>query len=630
MPNLAAQAESAASPLASQWVTGSCGVCLCAPCAADTGVLEPEARAICTVSCIKQPGVLLLTELVCSHDILRACSTSAPWGQFCKINALAMRCCIPVKGLDAVACMQEGSLPSCSTSTSLGPPLSPLTARNGPPSTTYAGLPLQEVAWQGMRPESLKSADICARLVAFRHAPHPGQPDTRSVGQGKSRQAGAARQHAKVHVGGMSSAGSQQRDRGSATDTTCLDSQNQLPAEPGESLRGSRPPDSHVLMSKKVLRGLLADLAQGLTDIAQLRQDAMTLRAPLAKSQQPSLQPSLIDSQHDKLPPSHPRTPATSPPEQRCSHTKDTQAPLRPLQHDHSSTSSRVGSQRRNRRSQPSQTAALPQNQRCATSPHMYSYAQPTGHPMVLWQGGLRCGRPLGIQRTSGSMPDAHDAGKRGSMLPACSAGALDHKIDRKKRRASAHTCQRDRVATVQQTLPGPGSAEVHDSERSHYDQQPKTEQLHRASAQVPLHASACLSRAQAAPQPQEEQQADPASNSSPCQHLKQRYLPVYSVFDDRGSTEGGVGGWQHDAQWNASQELPADVSDSYNSAPQCAHPQDAQGRPLHRRGDASDPTQESQENADLATAKAQAPKQHDVEEDVLRAALHAFAEKVS
>ncbi len=161
---------------------------------------------------------------------------------------------------------------------------------------------------------------------------------------------------------------------------------------------------------------------------------------------------------------------------------------------------------------------------------------------MTLWRGALRSESPLGSQpQKTRPVPHARDVVKHGSTLQASRADASESRKGRKALEADAHTSQEERADIAQKVLPHFRGVEGQSSKQQHGDEQPAREQLYKT--RTPLQGITNSSTAHAAPLPEKEEHPTPALSPSLCQHLKQRYLPVYSVFDERGNTVCNLGG---------------------------------------------------------------------------------------
>ena len=486
-------------------------------------------------------------------------------------------------------------------------------------------------------PESTIPAHFCARLGTSLQARHPSQGPTSSSRLGKCSLPGDAWQHNTLLPAGNSYPSSiEQSEQGPIDEGSRRTLQHELHVGAGRSFTDRRLSDDHVIVRKKILRQLMADLAQGLADIAQLRREAVTARAPPA----PCSQPLLLGSQQAGPSPTHPRTPDTDlPPQCRGQRLQpqDMQTSRPPLRPDHGDASRRIDRFKQQHRKEGGGVEALkslplPKVPQRGESPPRYSYVQPTGHSIVMWQSGLRSGRPPGSRRASRPMPHAHDMGRHKSSPDACSAGVLISKTSEKRGDTDAHTSHEDGTAAAQQSQPLSKGAEDHSSERLQCGQQPRTDMLHLTESQESLQASPESRTAQAAQLPGDKEHGTPTLSPSQCQHLRQRYLPVYSMFDRRGHLACDVGGQQCFAQWEACNEphLMPDAPDILGGPSRHDHSQDLHGRRLHDSIPESNPMQSQQTDADSASPGAQSTQHHSTEEDNLRAVLQAFTMRVS
>ncbi len=159
---------------------------------------------------------------------------------------------------------------------------------------------------------------------------HPGQRDTCTSRLGKSAHAKDACEHGLLPLTGHDHASTSQRPGKGTIKGGCRASMQHLEASKGS--HGGSLSDSHAIISKEILRDLMADLAQGLADIARLRQEAMSARAPLA----PCKTPPTLEIQYEGLPaPSH-RTPDNDLPQQCSSQEAGVRKPPQlPLQQHH-------------------------------------------------------------------------------------------------------------------------------------------------------------------------------------------------------------------------------------------------------------------------------------------------------
>ncbi len=431
-----------------------------------------------------------------------------------------------------------------------------------------------------MRPHSSGSAP---RPDTAQHARHPGRQATCTSRLGESAQTEGACEHGTLHLAGNEHAGSRQLpDKGGSRA-----SMQHLAA--GRGSHGGSLSDSHVIMSKRILRDLMADLAQGVADIAQLRQEATSAQAPPAPCNT-----QILEAHHDRL---------LAP---QCS-SQEAGIPQPHLQHDNARASNRGGHSRPGQQKpdraqtwQPA-TCSKPQAQQPARGPQEYTYAQPTGHPMTLWRGALHSERPLG-GRPQRNRPVLHagDVGKQGAFLQTSRAGASETRESRKTLENDVHTCKENRADAAQQILPQSKGTEGQTSQQQQGDEQPTMQHLHKAS--TPLHGGADASTAHAAPLPGKEECTTPALSPSLCQHLKQRYLPVYSVFDDRGEITCDLGGQDDTTCSFGSHKATLNGPRSPRSARQHAHANDTHCKPLYACGAAGSPIQSIHLNADTAS----------------------------
>lgn len=162
-----------------------------------------------------------------------------------------------------------------------------------------------------MRPELPDLSHLSVRPDTSWHAQHSSQQAAISSRLGGCSQHDDAWQHDALHLANNPSASSGQR-RGTVKKENFLSVQQELPVVAGVSLHESHLAAGRVVISKSMLEDLMADLAQSLADIAQLRQSvpAWTFHSPCKAS--PLLGPSHVDP-----PPAHPRSSDTDLP-QHC------------------------------------------------------------------------------------------------------------------------------------------------------------------------------------------------------------------------------------------------------------------------------------------------------------------------
>ena len=155
--------------------------------------------------------------------------------------------------------------------------------------------------------------------------------------------------------------------------------------------------------------------------------------------------PSLLGPSHDEPPPIQSRSPDTDLP-QHCDRQgvqhEDMHRSQPGIDHNRSGASNRGGHYKQNQktgRNPDLQAAAFPgpEAQQRTINPQEYSYAQPTGHPMTAWQGGLRRGKLLrsrGIARTvlhakHESVSNTGSAGPSKEGKPMCTEMVMTEQV---------------------------------------------------------------------------------------------------------------------------------------------------------------------------------------------------------
>ena len=291
-----------------------------------------------------------------------------------------------------------------------------------------------------------------------------------------------------------------------------------------------------VTISRSTLRAVMRDLAKGLADIQELRRTAE--KTILLSNQPPSPQCNR-PSPHDE-PPGTQTSAREDGQRAQLSTTRQGSArrKISPQVNQHSAGSKEFYTAKHSRQKATQKLGAEPIGHRKGGNlPH----APPTGHPMVRWQTSLRATEPPCCNHAScpWKSPKPHSEGpstpalqKKKSRDLSCSGKAstgVTQDLAAPQRRRALPSVRR-----MAEESSDPGDAQLHaqlhtESKGSH---QQETHLDHKQVG-TPLLAAALIA---------EQQGLVPASRAQPSQqHLRQRYLPVYSVFDEKESTAGGT-----------------------------------------------------------------------------------------
>jgi len=577
--------------------------------------------------------------------------------------------------------MQESVL-SGDTSASWGSSLLPLRSRDNSPRTGSTRPHYDGKAWQELSHQTTNTYQMHDWPDVRRHTHHSS---TRASSNGMLRKistADEAWQHDSSHSTHDLSVSSQQPHETRTAKQGCQHPQHVMPSEAGKGFHDKKLSIDSVIVSKQMLKALMKDLAKGFADIEQLRHDALTAHVLVTPSEQSTPQhaqhdglsgkkmlgalmedlaegladiaqlrhevktgyvqltscdqPSPWPSQHDKPSTPHLRSSETGPHRQQqsqTSHPLGVHASLASKRHARDTDRSRdVYTERCQKASSKGKKAEATRSKAgdgSASKQYEHTYAQPTGHPMVTWRTSLRFKKPLQSQRASQPVPHAHRKTDKGSSTNAGIAVASHGR----RRKADMHpdvqpgqqACSV--LGTAEHKLPDAGKHEDHSFKHERGDQGPGRKQLQQVEFREPQQP-----KLRAAGLSQEQQHGAPESSPAPCEPLKQRYLPVYSVFDE-GDAAAAWDTGDHAMQWNASHDSPQGIycaSGTAASHGQTAHEQHRHSRPLHENSTAGNPNQRLHIDVDVASPEAQATKGLHVKEDHLRAALSAFARRVS
>ena len=306
----------------------------------------------------------------------------------------------------------------------------------------------------------------------------------------------------------------------------------------GRHRHSAEPPQVAVTISSSVLRAVMRDLAKGLAGIRELRRTAEKAglcpdqpRSPLCdrpvspRDQHPGTQiPAREDSHPGQLPTSRHNSAQQKAGLQGSQHSAGSRGP----------GTAGHGSQKAGQ----GQGAGPVGQEKGSYLPH----AQPTGHPMVRWRTSLRSTEPLCCTHVpkaqqapkthSARGPNAPAFQKIKSTIPACS--------DKPSTEASQQSARPERCGAL------PSGCRTAEMSSGH-------------SAAV-LHARLCTDTAGNRQQgfhpdhkqtsasllatdlKAEQQGLTTSPSAQPCQQpLRQQYLPVYSVFDEKASTADGA-----------------------------------------------------------------------------------------
>ena len=387
-----------------------------------------------------------------------------------------------------------------------------------------------------------------------------------------------------------------------------------------------------VTLSRRTLKAVMRDLAKGLADIRELRRTAE--KAGLFPDKSPSPQGDRSASPH------HQRTGAQSP-----GREDNRRGQLSASGQYSAQQETGLQDSQRSARSKGSGTAehdSQKGGQRLSADPVSHRieshlpHAQPTGHPMVRWRTSLRSSEPPCCTRVSST---------RKPPKPHCAEGASTPALQKKKGRerpcigkpiigvtqqsAALDRCRalpNERRTAEESSGHGVAVQRARLRTRSDGINQQETHLDHKRASTALLAADLMA----------EQQGLMPPSSPQPCQqHHRQRYLPVYSVFDDKGS-----------AAYNAEELLCAHLT--RQSTPKAADAPDAAVEAAQQRRTGNKKclhTSSASTHAGEA-CKVQCPHVHNecnleqpertavelpgVQDDILRAALQDFAMRVA
>ena len=294
-----------------------------------------------------------------------------------------------------------------------------------------------------------------------------------------------------------------------------------------------------VTLSRSTLRAVMRALAKGLADIQELRRTAEKAGASSDQVSSP-----LCDR-------------SASPHQQRS----DAQTPGREDSRCGQLSASRHGSAQQGNGLQDPQRSASSKGsgtvehnsqkggQRLSAPPMSHKmgshlpHAQPTGHPMVRWRTSLRSSEPSNCTHVSSTQKAAKPHSAGGPSTPAsqrhkhrdlpCSGKPSSTGVTQQ-----AAAPQRCRALPNECKMAGESSAHGVAVQRARSctgtpgSHQEETHQDHERASTAPLQSDVIA----------EQQDLLPPSSLQPCQqHLRQRYLPVYSVFDEKASASDGA-----------------------------------------------------------------------------------------
>lgn len=443
-----------------------------------------------------------------------------------------------------------------------------------------------------------------------------------------------------------------------------------------DAIPEKRQPERRVIVSRAMLEATLQGLAKGLAEIDKLRQEALKLQtssrqpdnpvptivqqgAPPGEGLSKGMLEATLESltrglaEIDKLrqevvklcvssgsPDSHLCTPfqqRASPPVamQQSDHTTEQQgqsegkqpSDLHPppprLQHARvfnlEQASQRVTGKPSCRASkkQSSETPKAGREEKAGT----YAYAQPTGHPVFNWRTSLRAEKPpMGSGTPQRARKGAQqDMSTSGVRTPA--------RKEHCRAQASANKLSAAQSPAAEQPPPQDSGAPQHRDKAGHEQmrqQQEKMQQQQQQGKRDPLPACTPFADAQAMSGQGDVEQATSRSATLSCKHLKGRYLPLYSVFDEDGVI--------------AEDALAGELWEQCHTLPMVHHvPGDADGARQHVRQDHNEYLHaEDEHRADSLHRNATSPEvpvkagQLQVQEDALRAATQSFAMRVS
>ena len=394
----------------------------------------------------------------------------------------------------------------------------------------------------------------------------------------------------------------------------------------------SKPPDSPVPtivqqedparegLSKGMLEATLESLTRGLAEIDKLRQDVVKLHVssgspdchlctPLQQRASPpvAMQQSGHTTEH--------------PGQSEGKQPSDLHPPPPRLQHAHVF---RLGqASRRASKKQSSETSKAGREEKAGT----YAYAQPKGHPVFNWRASLRAEKPpMGSGTPQRARKGAQqDMSTSGVRTPA--------RKEHSRAKASANKLSPALSPAAEQ--PPPQERENHDGGPQHRDkaghehmrqQQEKMQQQQQQQQgkKDPLPASTPFADAQAKGGQGDIEQATSTSAPLSCKHLKGRYLPLYSVFDEDGVL--------------AEDALAVEFWEQCHTLPMAHHVLgDADGARQDVQVDHNEYMHaEDERRTDSLHRNATSPevpveaRELQIQEDALRAAMQSFAMRVS
>ena len=412
----------------------------------------------------------------------------------------------------------------------------------------------------------------------------------------------------------------------SGTDTPCLKPRSQPSAG---SAHGRHRHDAElskvaVTISRSTLRAVMRALAKGLADIRELRRAAK--KAGLLSDLLP---PSLCDrpaSSHDERPGT--QTPATEAYQLRrlsASRPHGSAQQGTGLQGSQHSAGSR-GSRTAEHGSRSQRPVAWPVGH---TKKSHLPQVQPTGHPMVRWWTSLRSPEPPCCTHVSSARKPPKLPSASGPSMPAsqrdkskdlpCSSksctGVTPQSAEPERRR----TLPNER--RVAEESCGHGVALQHarlHAQDTHLD--------HKHASTARLEAGVMA----------EQQGLIPPSSPQPCQqHLRQRYLPVYSVFDDNTITADGA---EELLCAHLTEQCTPKAADTAEAAVDAAQQRQIGNMTSLQASSASTHADEACKvqrpdvhgECNLGQSEHTAVELPGVQEDILRAALQDFAMRVA
>ena len=386
-----------------------------------------------------------------------------------------------------------------------------------------------------------------------------------------------------------------------------------------------------VTVSRNTLRAVMRDLAKGLSDIRELRCTAE--QAGLLSDQPPSPLCDRAVSPHDDHP--YAQTPAR----------EDSQrGQLSTSRHGSPQRESGLQGCQQSAGSKGSRTAEHGSQKACQrlvadpVSHKKESYrpcAQPTGHPMVRWRTSLRSSEPSSCTHVSSTQNAVKPHSARGpsTVLSVTSA---------QRDKGRNLPCSGKPSTGVSQQLAAPQRCRALPNERRMAGES----SAHGVAVQ---HARSCTGKPgshqqethqdhkQASTAPREAGQQDlmPPSSPQQCQqHLRQRYLPVYSVFDDKASAADGAKELLCAHLTEQCTPKPADALEAAVEAAQQQQVGNEKSLPALASTHAREAGEVQQLCVDdkcrLVQSERTGSEIVGIQEDILRAALHDFAIRIA